>query len=203
MPDSYLKTEFDQVIEGNERDEMLEGFKLSRFRIFDSTKYRVIYFFDDEEDYSENGGTFEKVIGNIFNILQKHFSEKEIARKYHPGYHSDDTIIETGDIIPDFIPAELLYDDNIKLYLGACSAAMSNVEQGLVVSILDLISFSNEQTREQLKEILLRTAHSKILFPRSLDEFEEILSNLPPNEKNSSQGRGKAHLKTKRKRTES
>ena len=178
MSDKFMEREFDRVIDGEERDEMLKDFRLSQFKIFDTGKYSIIYFFDDVGGYTADENTFRREFTEIFNILSKYFPESEIARKYHPGYRSDGTSIKTGDVLPDYIPAELLYDDNVKIYLGACSSAMANVEKGLVVSLLDLISFGNEQTREQLKEILLRTARSKILYPKSLDEFEEILINM-------------------------
>ncbi len=183
MPDRFMEKEFDRVIGGEERDEMLKDFELCQFKIFDTGRYSVIYFVDNLNDYESDRNALRRELAEIFNTLKKYFPEKEIAVKYHPGYLSDNTMIEIGHVIPDFIPAELLYDDNVKMYLGACSAAISNVEKGLAVSILDLISFGNKQTREQLKEILLRTGLSKILFPKSLDEFEEILISLRSNEK--------------------
>lgn len=180
MPDRFLKKEFDRAISGEERDEMMKDFELSQFKIFDTSKYRVIYFDDDliGADYIGDKDTFRRELAEIFHILSKHFAENEIARKYHPGYRSDKTVTKIGDVLPDFIPAELLYNDSVKMYFGACSVAMTNVEKGVVISILDLVSFGDEQTRETLKEILLQTGRSKILFPESLDEFEKIVIGL-------------------------
>jgi len=121
---------------------------------------------------------FGKELGRIFDILSKYFPEKEIARKYHPGYSSDKTMIKIGDVLPDFIPAELLYDDGVKMYLSVFSFSIANVEKGLAVSIADLISFKSDELKNRLKERLIQRSKSKIVFPESLDEFERILIDL-------------------------
>jgi len=62
--------------------------------------------------------------------LSKYFPENEIARKYHPHSPGDKTMIKTGDVLPDFIPAEFLYNDNVKIYLSLFSGSIANVENG-------------------------------------------------------------------------
>jgi len=183
MSARFLEKEFRRVIDGEERDEMMKGFELSQFKVLDVSRYRVIYFFDDASDYSGSEDAFRKELACIFDTLRKYFPESAIAYKYHPGYRREGALTEIGDVLPDFIPAELLYDDNVKMYFGTCSAAMSNVEKGLVVSILDLISFKNSEIRERLKEILINMSRSEVLFPKSLDELEEILISLRSDER--------------------
>ena len=181
MTDKFMEKEIDRVIEGEERDEMMKDFDLSQFKIFDVGNYSVIYFDQNliGSPYITDKNTFRRELAGIFDVLSKYFPEKEIARKYHPDYfRSDKTVIKIGDVLPDFIPAELLYNDNVKMYLGAYSSSIANVERGLVVSIADLITFRDDETRNQLKGILLRMSRSKILFPQSLDEFERILINI-------------------------
>ena len=183
MSAKFLDKEIDRVIDRDERDEMTKGFDLSQFKISDTSKYRVMYFFDDISAYAVDENTFRREISEIFHILSKYFPEYEIARKYHPGYPGNETGINIGNVLPDFIPAELLYNENVKIYLSGYSTAIANVEKGLAVSIIDLISFSDEQMRETLKEIVRHMGHSKILFPKSLQEFEEILISLRSNGK--------------------
>ena len=179
MSDRFLKKTFDKVIDGEARDEMMKDFDLSQFKVFDVDKYSAIYFDDSLWDFTKDKNTYLREMANIFDILSKYFPKNEIACKYHPDLlYTDKTAAEIGEILPDFIPAELIYNDNIKIYLGGCSSSIANVEKGLAVSIIDLISFSNEQVKDQLKEVLLRTNHSKILFPKSLDEFEKILISI-------------------------
>ena len=110
--------------------------------------------------------------------MSKYFPEEEIARKYHPYLPTDKEMIKIGDVLPDFIPAELLYNENVKMYLGACSNCITNVGKGLAVSLIDLISFKNDKIREHLKEALIQRSRSEILFPQSLEEFERILINM-------------------------
>ena len=179
MSDKFFNREVDRVIGREERNEMMQGFDLSQFKIFDTGNYSVIYFDEGltESNYISQD-TFRSEMAEIFRIILKHFPEKEIARKYHPGYPGDKTIIHAGDVFPDFIPAELLYSDNVKMYLSGFSFAIANVEKGLAVSIADLITLKDEKFKNHLREVLIQNSKSKILFPKSLDEFERILIDL-------------------------
>ncbi len=190
MSAKFLEKEVDRVIDGEERDEMMRDFDLSQFKIFDAGKHHVIYFFDDISAYARDKNTFKRELIEIFDILNKHFPENEIARKYHPNYPMNETWVNIGDVLPDFIPAELLYNENVKIYLSGYSTAIANVEKGLAVSIIDLISFSDEQIRSTLKEIVGRMGHTKILFPKSLQEFEKILVGLRSIGKSNTKGEG-------------
>lgn len=180
MSDKFFNREVDKVIDREERDEMMKNFDLSQFKIFDVGNYSVIYFDDGliASGYVTDKNTFRRELTNIFNILGKYFPEKKIALKYHPRHNSDKSMIEIGDVLPDFIPAEFLYNNNIKMYISFFSLSIANVEKGLAVSIADLISFKSDESRNQLKEILIQRSRSEILFPQSLDEFERILIDL-------------------------
>ena len=180
MSDKFLEKKVDRVIDGGERDETMKDFDLSQFEIFDVGNYSVIYFDDGliGSDFIKDKNTYRRELAEIFDILSKYFPENEIARKYHPGYLSDKTGIKIGDVLPDFVPGELLYNDSVKMYLGTFSSPIANVEKGLAVSLMDFISFKNDEIREQLKEILINMSHSEIVFPKSLDEFEEIVISI-------------------------
>lgn len=183
MPDKFLKQKVARVIYEEERDGMLQGFDMNQFKVFDVGKYSVIYLDDNliNSDFIADKNVFRKEITGIFDLVSKYYPENEIARKYHAGYNYDKTVITLGDVLPDYIPAELLYNDNIKMYLGDSTTALANVEKGLAVSILRLISFKDEQTREELAGVLQPIARSKLLFPKSLEEFEGILVSLCSN----------------------
>ena len=114
--------------------------------------------------------------------LSKYFSEDEIAFKCHPGSSNDNGLIKIGTELPSFVPAEMLYSDNVKMYLTVSSYSIVNVEKGLAVSLVNLISFKDDITRSNRKQILIQNKKSKILFPESLDEFERILMNLKEQE---------------------
>lgn len=180
MTDRFMEKVVAEFIGWEEIEEMMKDFNYSRFRVFDTGNYSVIYFDDSllEAGFLKSKELFQAELTEIFNILARHFPENEIARKYHPSYPGDKALVKIGDVLPDFIPAELLYDERVKIYISLCSYAIANVETGLAVSIVDLITFKDENNRNQLKEKLIRMSKSKILFPASLDEFEQILIDL-------------------------
>jgi len=180
IPDRFIEKEVKRVIDRAEMDEMMKNFDLSQFKVFDVGKYSVIYFDQDliEVGYVSDGDTFKRELNSIFNILGKYFPENEIALKYHPGYPGDKTMIKIGDVLPDFIAAELLYNEDVKMYLGIFSRSIANVGKGSALSIADLVSFKSDKIRNQLKEMLIQSSKSKILFPESLDEFERIVIDL-------------------------
>jgi len=180
IPNDFMEKEVHKVIDVKERNEMMRNFDLSQFRIFGMCKYSVVYFDQDlvEAGYIADEDTFNRELTSIFNILGKYFSQKEIACKYHPRHSSNKTKIRIGDVLPDYVPAEFLYDDNTKLYLSVFSFAIANVEKGLAVSIADLITFENADVKHQLKEILIQRSKSTILSPKSLDEFERIVAGV-------------------------
>lgn len=179
VPDSFIKKEVDRFISLEERERMLKSLDLSRFKeVFHSGKYSIIYFHDDlhQEGYISDGDTFRKELAEIFNVVAKYFPEDQVARKYHPDYPGDKTMVAYGKALEDFIPGEFLYSDSVKIYLSLFSCALANVEKGLAVSIAELITFRDDKTRSQMKEMLIGMSRSPILFPKSLDEFEAIIA---------------------------
>jgi len=180
MPDKFIEKEVNRVMHRAEIDEMMKGFDLSQFRIFDVGAHSIIYFDQDliGVGYITDGDTYKRELTSIFSILGKYFPKEEIALKYHPGSSDDEILAKVGGILPSFIPAELLYNDNVKLYLAIFSRSIANVERGLAVSLADLIAFKSDEIRNKLKEDLIEVSKSKILFPKTLDEFEQILIDL-------------------------
>lgn len=180
MPDKFIEKEVDRFIDRLDMEEMMKGFDLRRFRIFDVGNYSVIYFDQPlvEPGYIPDGDTYRRKLTEIFDILSKYFPEKEIARKYRPNCDSDKTMIGIGDVLPDFIPAEFLYNENVKIYLTVSSTSIVGVEKGLAVSVMDFFSYKNNKTKEWFKKMLIEQSRSEILFPKSLDEFEGIVANV-------------------------
>ncbi|MFC1931524.1 hypothetical protein ACFLXJ_04930 [Chloroflexota bacterium] len=181
LPDKFLKREVAETIDHAARKRMLRNFDMSRFKeIFDVGNYSVIYYHQDlvKVGFVSNSNTFKKELTEIFNLLSKYFPENEVGLKYHPRSPGDKTVLKFGKIIEDFIPGEFLYNDNVKVYLSPFSFALANVENGLAVSVADLITLRDDETRNHLKEMLIQMSHSKILFPKSLDEFEKIVVKL-------------------------
>lgn len=184
IPDKFFRRLVARVISREERDSMLRDFELDRFKVFDDGNYGSMYFHEDliEHDYIADPAEFEKTITEVFEILGKHFSSDEVALKYHPGSSGsgNDTVLPFGNRLPDFIPAEFLYNDKTKMYLGISTMALANVEKGVAISLIDLIGFKNDTIKNGLKKALIQWSHSEIQFPQSLDEFEKILATIKP-----------------------
>jgi len=180
IPDQFMEKKVSWVERDEMAKDMMKDLDLSRFRVFDTGNYSVIYFDQDliRAGHISDGATFKRELTGVFDVLGRYFVEREIARKYHPGQSANKNMIKVGDILPDFIPAEFLYKDSVKMYLTVCSTSIANVEKGLVVSLVDLITFKNDKTREQLKGYLIQCSRSDILFPKSLDEFERVVAGI-------------------------
>lgn len=176
IPARFMEKEVDKVISREERDEMLRGLDLSKFRKLIDADYDIIYFSHNISPVLASRDTLERELTDIFNILVKHFPEDRIACKYHPELYNDKTLVKVGKTLPDFIPAEFLHSEKVKAYLSFWSLSIANVEKGLAISLIDIISFNDQEERRRLKESLVQRSHTQILFPKSLDEFERILT---------------------------
>ena len=178
IPDSFIKGCVSRIVSAEERDEMANNLDYGRFRVFNAGNFQVVYF----DDNSINAGLFKDIriflreLATVFSIVNKHFPGKdEVAYKYHPGYDGEDFLTGTGTQIPSYIPAELVYNESIKVYLSVFSRSIANVESGLTVSIAELVTFKSESERRIYKEDIRKVSKSEIIFPETLEEFEKIL----------------------------
>lgn len=179
IPDSFMKNLVDSVIDWSNRDEIMEDFEWEKFRVFDTGDYKVIYFHQDWVGrYVPDRDTFSRELNSIFDVVLRYYPEKEIARKYHPAHELNKDVIEVGEELPIYIPAELLYNEKVQIYLGISSTAITNVRGGQAISLIDLLSFKSDELREQFKERLIKNSRSEILFPSSLEELERIIINI-------------------------
>lgn len=177
IPEKLIRDSVDEVISLKETGEILDGFKWDELKMVDSSRFRVIYF---DQPLIKSGRVpsaegFQRELNAVFSVLGRHFSAGEIAIKYHPLHGSDKSAITAGTVLEDYIPAELLYHPNIRLYLSFSSGSLANVEQGLAVSLLELVSFRDSTAREFIKETLVQRSRTRILFPKSLEELEDII----------------------------
>jgi hypothetical protein len=178
LPDKFIAGKTDHTFSLEATDNLLKDFNFEEFRVFDSRQFQVLYF---DQPLITSGriadtAVFRRELDAIFTILNKHFSDDKIGLKYHPVSHTDKSFIKTGVILDDSLPAETLYHPNIKLYLSFCSSALANVEKGLTVSLLDLITFEDETAKGFIRETLIRRSRSAILFPQTLAELERIIA---------------------------
>jgi hypothetical protein len=181
LPDKFMG-KYVQTLSSDEKFEMMKKFDYNEYRIFDeATQYSAIYYDDGliavgfvAED------SFKKELKDAFDILLKYIPEKEIAIKYHPG-SSGAPLPIPGAVLPQYIPAELLRNDNIQLTLGILSWSVANVEKGVAISLSDMISFKDDRVKSEFKEAFIKASKTKVLFPRSIQELDRILEGIKRN----------------------
>ena len=179
IPDSFMKNSVDSVIDWSKRAEIMKDFTWDKYRVFNTGDIKVIYFHQDLVGrYVPDRDTFKRELDDIFKVLLRHFPEKEIAYKFHPGHELNKNIIEIGEELPIYVPAQLLYGEKVQIYLGIFSSAITNVSRAQAISLIELITFNEDKIRERFKERLITTSRMEIFFPTSLDEFEEIITNV-------------------------
>lgn len=179
IPDKFINKEVDRTISWEEREEMLADFDISPFRIFDIGDYDVLYYSSAlTNDYIADFDLLDRELTAIFRQIVKYVPEERIAVKHHPAHGYDKKAIKVGTELDSSIPAEYLYSNSVKMYLGFWSMSITNVENGLAVSLKDLITLKSEKIRKQLGDYLLAHSKSEILFPKSLEELEKILIQI-------------------------
>jgi len=178
MPDSFIKNRVSRIIGREERDEMLKNFDWEQYKVFDNEKYSVLYFdsIPAKVGYIDDYNTHKQELTEVFDILYKYFPEDEIACKDYPLATGDVSSMGIANVVGRFIPAELFHSNEVRLYLSINSGAIANIENGLAVSIMDLITWKSEEAKKKLKEFFIKSSKSEILFPQSLEEFEDIVA---------------------------
>jgi hypothetical protein len=178
LPDKFME-KYVQIISNEDKLEMMKDFNLKDYRIFDEAdRYSAVYYDDGLIDVGFVAeDSFKKEIKEVFDILLKHIPEKEVAVKYHPGF-SGAPLPVPGTILPQYIPAELLRNENIQITLGVLSWAVANVEKGLTVSLADIISFKDDKVKRQMKDAFIKAGKTKVLFPQSLQNLDQIFEDI-------------------------
>jgi hypothetical protein len=176
----FMDKKVSRVVEEAEIDEMMADYSPEPYKVYDAGNYDVIYFDDGllEAGYVTNKDVYQQELDRVFSILARYFPAEKIAYKYHPGAQENRSFISTGTMLPSHIPAELLHNEHTKMYLSIFSRSIANLKQGLAVSIANLITFESETAKKGLKNDLIQASKSRVLFPESLDEFEQIVVEL-------------------------
>ena len=109
---------------------------MSKFSIKNYNDFKVLYFDKDVvKDRLCDDKIFQKEIEAIFGVITEFFSSDEIGKKYKPNRTTDynKNRLKVGKIIPDYIPAELLYNNCVNIYFGITSIALANIKKGNII----------------------------------------------------------------------
>ena len=178
MSERQMKKTVTSSIDWADRDRIMESLNWEKFNIFDTSNFRIIYFHQDWVGrYVPDKETFKRELDSVFSVILRHYPENQIARKYHPGHNSNKDVVEAGEELPIYIPAEFLYNDKVDFYVGITSTAITNVRGGQAISIINLISLNDEEIRERFIERLVKSSRTEILIPSSLEDLDKIVSS--------------------------
>ena len=162
-----------------ERNRIQSNFKFSKFSIKNYNDFKVLYFDKDVvKDRLCDDKIFQKEIEAIFGVITEFFSSDEIGKKYKPNRTTDynKNRLKVGKIIPDYIPAELLYNNCVNIYFGITSIALANIKKGNIISLAYLITFNNPEMREgSVNNQESRKISKKIYYPKTLNELRNLI----------------------------
>jgi hypothetical protein len=179
ISEKYYNKIVEKIILQDERDKLQINFTISKYALTEYKDLQVIYF---DKDVVKDGLCddlqFQSEIEQIFQIISEFVPNEKIGRKYKPNrttaYNRER--LKIGKVIPDHIPAELLYNENIDYYFGITSIALANIEIGNVISLAYLITFIDPKMREgSVQNQEKRKKGKKIYYPKTLDELRTLL----------------------------
>lgn len=112
----------------------------------------------------------------------------KFAVKHHPGVIK---IEKSGDILfkglfrncdelPDYIPAELLFNNVKKSIISIYSTSLipaSQLEHIKAISLLELVKWNNPSYKKEVKNFLIKESNNGIIFVKSFGELNTLLEN--------------------------
>ena len=182
ISDKFYNKNIDKKFLPHERDQLLKDFNLDKYSFSNKYNYEVIYY--DKEliktklcDKEILKDDFKK----IFDVISLYVSKDKVAIKL-PGIRSSKEslgILDYGVSLDHHVPAELYYSKKVKLYLGVTSTALSNIENGVIISIAYLINYykDKEINRDRSISNQEKRSKSKIYYPKNIDEFTELVKS--------------------------
>ena len=182
ISEKYYNKIVEKIILQDERDKLQINFTISKYAQTEYKDLQVIYF---DKDVVKDGLCddlqFQSEIKQIFQIISEFVPNEKIGRKYKPNrttaYNRER--LKIGKVIPDHIPAELLYNENIDIYFGITSIALANIEIGNIISLAYLITFIDPKMREgSVQNQEKRKKGEKVYYPKTLDELRSLLKMI-------------------------
>ena len=182
ISDPYIEKNIDLKVAIDERKQLQQNFEIDKFTVAENKSYKIVYFDKDlVRDKLCEEATYARELNDVFSIVSYYCESNELAKKYKPNRTSkwNREQISYGDIVPDYIPAEMLYNKDVKVYIGSTSMAIANIPYGNIISIVFLFTFIQPELRDRsVANQELRKLGGTIHYPKTLSEFETILKKL-------------------------
>ena len=121
-----------------------------------------------------------EVYGNILKLPYK------FAVKYHPRVLATqkswgcDSLFQTCEEFPDYIPAELLLNNVRKNVISISSVSLisaSRLDYLRAVSLLEMVQWKSQSYKEEIKSWLIKESDNKIVFVKTYEELNQLLGN--------------------------
>ena len=184
ISDNYFYKNVNLFLTIKERKKLQHNFTLDSFIDDNQKKFRVIYFDKDMlKDNLCDKTLYKDELTAIFKILKKHINKDDLAKKYKPGRTTNlnKLNINYGSLVDDFIPAELLINSNVKVYLGMTTMAMANIKSGNIISLVNLVTYLDPLKKQRSIDNLEKRKKTTVYYPNTLIEFENLLVKFLKN----------------------
>ncbi len=144
------------------------------------SQQRTVLLFESDDlkiTFTKYPREYEKVMLDIINLLKK--EGFKIYLKPHPRLGTSSFLLNHDlEIIPDFIPGEFIEYKSFTLVLGIWSKVIANIANQYpdvkVFSLIDLLPFNDNESREYYRRFLLMCSDSKMSFFYSMQEIEKF-----------------------------
>ncbi len=161
-----------------EEEFIMKEYDITNINYWKSQDFKVVYY---DQPIVQSGRVsaeeFAKCLEDVFNVLKDHFNTEDVAVKYHPGMHSEN-IIDFGYEVPRYVPGELLYSKELKIYISFSSGAITRIKDGVVISLLDMIEFKDDTAKSYIRQRLLERCSTDILLPKNKDELNQYIKEI-------------------------
>jgi hypothetical protein len=132
---------------------------------------------DIQTHFTAEKEKYQKVIENVVEMAFK--KDFLVYIKPHPRLGCSPFIKSMKiQFLEDYIPGEFIYYEGFNLILGGSSKVIANMSKDfpeIVYSLIDLLPFDTQDTREYYRSYLLRSSDEKLRFLRNLDELAQRL----------------------------
>lgn len=173
----YLDRYTFRRISRKKRDIIIESLNMNQFKLFNKAQYDVLYLGHNALNIRSSKKEWEKTLMAIYDVLRKYIPENKIASKMHPG-RINDISVNMGKELDPCIPAEFLFNENIKIYITPYSSSISTLKNGIVISLIDMIPTNNYELRSKYKERFKAMGLIDYYFPSSVNDFEGLLKSI-------------------------
>jgi hypothetical protein len=166
-----------QVIEGYKADKKV----LKKYmKNFEMIKDKTILISIED---SINAGTipekeFLEKADNLMDVLDD-VAPNKYAIKPHPRLNKlYGKMAECDDVIPSYIPFELILNHDWKAVIGIDSSALvssAKITNAKVISLIDAVSFKDEKIKKMFHDWLAKETNNSVMFPENVGDLKELL----------------------------